>query len=263
MIARALILFVLAHAASGQSVEVERFLVPIYLEGPASGAFGSRWVSELRILNEGPEDAILENYGIDCGGPSLCLPEPIPPFVSAPGDRLRTSVLGPIPSVLLLAHRETADQWVFTSRVRDTSREADGWGTWLPVIHESQVRHRIDLLDIPVDPAYRHTLRIYSFDLAPGRSVRVRVYQARDFPAAIPPEPDTLLGEMTLPLRHESDAKPLYAELGELPTIGTAADRSRVRVTVEPVGSFGVWAMVSVTNNVTQQVTMILPQAVR
>jgi hypothetical protein len=131
------------------------------------------------------------------------------------------------------------------------------------VIHESQVRDRIDLLDIPVDPAYRQTLRVYSFDLALGRSVRVRVYQARDFAAALTPEPDTLLGEMTLPLRYESDVKPLYAELAELPSIGTAADRSRVWAAVEPVGSFGVWAMVSVTNNVTQQVTMILPQTVR
>lgn len=263
MFSRAIILLSLATTVFAQSSQYEKFLVPIHLPAPAPGAFGSRWISELRILNRGPQDAIVENYGIDCGGPSLCLPEPIPPLVSAPGDRVRIPIGGPIPSVLLLAHPATAGQLVFTSRVRDASRESEGWGTWLPVVPESgQFHGRLYLLDIPVDDRYRLTLRVYSMDLALGRSVRVRVHLARDFEGAIPPEPDALLGETTLPLHYESDVKPLYAELNELP-LAAAGTPSSIWLTVEPDGPFGIWAMLSITNNATQEVTMILPHGVR
>lgn len=252
---RLLILVLFSFALRAQ--EVERFLLPIHLLGPTGGAFGSQWVSELRIVNTGTSEASIENYRVgECR--IVCVPEPIPPGVSAPGDRVRTFIGGPIPGALLLVKPEFVDQFVFTARVRDTSRAAQGWGTWLPVVHESQARPAIHLLDVPVDAQYRQLLRVYSFALARERSVRVRVYDAsREFPAALPAEPDALLAERSLPLVYESDFKPIYAQLDLAGLTGSA---TRVRLLVE--GDFGVWAMVSVTNNVTQEVTVMLPHVV-
>lgn len=162
-------LFILAFVAPvafGQA-QFERFLVPIYLPGETSGGFGSRWVSELRIMNIGPGAAQIENYGIGCRT-GVCFPETLPVNTSAPGDRVRPGI-GGVPAAFLLVKPEYARQLVFQARVRDVSRENERWGTWLPVVHESEaVRDRLDLLSIPIDSRYRQTLRIYSFDLALG-----------------------------------------------------------------------------------------------
>ncbi|HVG24718.1 MAG TPA: hypothetical protein VND45_11230 [Thermoanaerobaculia bacterium] len=113
----------LLHA---QTPAFERFLVPIYLEGETSGAFGSRWVSDLRILNTGPGYAQIENYGI-CGRTTApCFPETFPANLSAPGDRVRGGVAG-VPAVFLLVKPEHARQFVFQARVRDVARSDQSW----------------------------------------------------------------------------------------------------------------------------------------
>jgi hypothetical protein len=149
--------------------------------------------------------------------------------------------------------------------VRDLSRHTHSWGTWLPVVPESAaVRGPLTLLDVPITAGFRQTLRVYSFDIANGRSVRVRVYGAAPPDPADPAtytQPNPLLGETVLPLRRAEGlrASPLYAEIGNIATIADVTGYEKVWLTIEPEGAFGVWGMVSITNNTTQEVTMMMP----
>lgn len=256
---------VLLVGVSGTVMAAQRFLVPIHLPDPVDGAFGSRWVSELTLLNTGPGTAYIENYG-PCpptGGPCIV---PLEPLVSDTGGQIRGLVFGyGIPGALLIVDDRYVDQLVFQSRVRDISRSAEGWGTWIPVVPESAaVRGPLPLLDIPMTAGYRQTLRVYSFDIASGDRVRVRIYGAVPFDPGNPDsyqQPNPLLAELTLPLRYGAGAPalPLYAEIGNLGAVPGLTGYDKVWLTIEPEGAFGVWGMVSVTNNTTQRFTMIVP----
>lgn len=250
--AAALIPFVSTYAT-----DTQQFLVPIYLSGPTKGAFDTRWVSELTILNTGDTLATIENYGPCNLHP--CLPGVIPPRLSLPGVSIRFRNPS-IPGALLIINSEYVDQLEFQARVRDVSRAEYSLGTWLPVVHESEARRdSIVLLDVPLHGRYRSMLRIYSFDLdVLDRQVRVRVFgsQTTGEPTDLP---DPLLAELTVMLRFATDNQPLYAEVVNLASVLGTIEHDRVWLEITPYGELGVWGMVSVTNNATQEVTMVLP----
>jgi hypothetical protein len=241
----------------------QRFLVPIHLIEPVNGAFGSRWASELTILNTGSSAAYIQNYGTcpPTGGPCV---NPIYPQVAEVATAVRDFDFT-IPAAVLAVDDQYVNQLVFSARVRDLSRSAQNWGTWLPVVPESAAVHEpLALVDIPVTAGFRQTLRIYSFDLAADRAVRVRVYGAVPLDPANPStylNPNPLLGEAVVPLRYAPrfGGSPLYAEVGDLTAISAVAGHDKVWLTIEPLGDFKLWGMVSITNNTTQEITMIVP----
>jgi len=67
-----------AGPVSAQSPLYEKVLLPVVVEGPLSGAFGSSWVTEIRILNRGPEAVavfgILPNCFFECADPAILNP---------------------------------------------------------------------------------------------------------------------------------------------------------------------------------------------
>jgi hypothetical protein len=257
----------LLSVSSCQLLAAQRFLVPIHLLEPVNGAFGSRWVSELTVLNTGSSAAYIENFGTcpPIGAPCF---NPIMPNVAETGTMIRNFDFT-IPAAILFVEDGYAEQLSFTARIRDISRTASSWGTWLPVVPESAAtRGPVTLLDIPVSEGFRQTLRVYSFDKAERRTVRVRVYGAVPIDPANPAtytEPNPLLRELTLPLRYSPGlaAAPLYGELGNVAAALGITGHDRIWLTVEPVGDFGVWGMVSVTSNTTQEITMIVPHRAR
>lgn len=258
----AIVLFVLA---AGNVAAAQRFLVPIHLIHPVEGAYGSRWVSELTIVNIGTTAAYIENYG-DCGPISGPCFAPIDPGVSETGGSIRNLRLHDVPAALLVIDDRYVDQLVLQSRVRDTSRGSHSWGAWIPVVPEAAaVNGPVALLDIPVNAGYRQTLRVYSFDNAAGRAVRVRIYGVVTRDPHLPSTPDPLVAEMIVPMRYSErgGTSPNYAEIGNLATLQGLIGYEKVWLTIEPVGSFGIWGMVSVTNNTTQEITMIVPHRPR
>lgn len=259
----AIVLFLLA---AGNVAAAQRFLVPIHLIDPVDGAYGSRWVSELTILNIGTTAAYIENYG-DCGPISGPCFAPIEPGVSETGGRIRNIALGyGVPAALLTIDDQYVDQLALQSRVRDTSRGQQNWGTWIPVVPETAaVRGPVALLDIPVIEGYRQTLRVYSFERGANRAVRVRIYGPVNADPHKPPTHDPLLADVVVPMSfaERAGAMPNYAEIGNLATLPGLTGYEKVWVSIEPVGSFGIWGMVSVTNNTTQEITMIVPHRPR
>ena len=258
-----LIALLFSGVANGQTSTVEHFLVPIYNGAP--GAFGSQWVAELRVMNTGTAPAAIDNL-TDFSGVEPILPPLLLPQASMNASQAIRDVPGGtgIQGALLLIQKPVATQFAFQSRVRDVSRDAERWGVAIPIIDESAATTEpIDLLSVPIDPRFRQMLRVYSFDRAPGSQVRVRFY-GTSTQNRIPNTPDTLLAEAALPLTLAvTVSQPSYAELANLAAIPGVAGSgyAEIRVRVEPLQATRLWAMVSVTNNTTQEVTIITPNA--
>jgi hypothetical protein len=223
---------------------MERILFPILFNAP--GAHGSLWRSEVVISN--PERWTIETYNTVT--PIVCVAPPC-------GERLeplsRTAFTGGhYPrGVALVAGRRDAQHLAFSLRIRDVSREAEGFGTEVPVVREAEMfRDVVTLLDVPVDPRYRVKLRIYSFDEQQNAGTLVAHDYARGTRTRTP---FVLRRDCVSPA--ECAATPAYAEV-DLPATGID---ERVNLFVEmPRGSLA-WAFASVTNNATQQVTLVTP----
>jgi hypothetical protein len=149
-------------------------------------------------------------------------------------------------------------------RVRDLSRNAQSFGTELPIVPDSDYRSTMELLDIPTDPNYRATLRVYgpgpephyvhvSVFSEPGGQLIER-YQVELSGMAHVPEGFAL--------------HPAYAQLDPLtPAVRAAGERVRIVVhsemwwsLVSPPPPWPAYAFLTITNNETQQVTTVTPK---
>ena len=221
----------------------ERILFPVVFA--TDGANGSRWRSEATISN--PSPWFVENTN------TL---SPVRPCLTYPcGERLAPGELatygdGYPRGFVLQTPRPEAPDLAFALRIRDVSRQAEGLGTQIPVVREKDFVHGtgITLLDVPLDPRYRVKLRVYMLE-----------------PLAV----ESLSGLMTLRNTVTRDVafsrgflfqpggrnEPYYAEI-DLPA-GAANERVNVHLTL-PLDATA-WAFATVTNNATQQVTIVTP----
>jgi len=151
----------------------------------------------------------------------------------------------------------SADDVRFNFRVRDLSRETVGLGTELPVVRMDQFREAVHLLNIPVSPMFRVTLRMYAvtdnnvpvpvvlriFDFATGEKL---VEQSISLSRSVGQSPTWF---------------PAFAQIDSPSGSFLGLTASRVNVEVAAVQSKqNVWAFASVTNNESQQITTITPQ---
>jgi len=210
-----------------------------------AGAHGSQWMSEAAIANPQPWAVETVNHVF----PFVCILYPCGERLD-PDSFISFSGYGYPHGIALIAPRTEADGLSFSLRVRDTARSAEGYGTRVPVVREGQMFRNTDLtlLDIPIDPRYRTKLRMYAFD-----SGEHDAYVTIDRAGSAPSE------SFFVPVRRTCDfnlcdAIPWYAEL-DLPA-GDVDGRVNVYVTIGDVDS-PAWAFASVTNNETQQVTIV------
>jgi hypothetical protein len=144
----------------------------------------------------------------------------------------------------------------FDLRIRDVKRQGETHGVEIPVVRERDLRAgSFALLGVPSDGQYRSRLRVYSLE-APKGAVTVRLFTMARFPFV---EVATLLLFMDAP----AGDTPAYGEIDLDPIIRGAAQPGPYRVQIEP--SFltttpSYWAFVSITNNQTQNVTVVTPQ---
>lgn len=224
----------------------ERILFPVLFNAP--GANGSRWLSEAAISN--PNPFFVENYNSIDG--IVCVTYPC-------GERLSPEsftriVDGHYPrGVALLVPRPEADRLSFSLRVRDESRQAEGFGTEVPVVRERDLitDRPIELLDVPLDPRYRVKVRIYAFDPI--------FHNNLGWITLTDTETRAITWEQEVRLTRDCTGcptTPLYAEIDLRP------GRRNERVVISIQGPRGApsWAFATVTNNDTQQVTVVSPQ---
>lgn len=246
------LLFVIATAlatipASAQSTRV---LVPIVADG-ISGAFDSRWTSEVVAFNASTAPVVID-YSHRCD--TLCIPGAVVHSFEALDVAILTG--STVPAAFIYVPNESIDEFEFGLRVRDVSRQSDSWGTEVPVVRESRAfQSPFDLLNVPLPSRFRQTLRIYDFEDRAGSSVRVQFFDMvtgrplKDFQLAmLPPQSTDLF-------------TPAYVQLDQFGQATELAGIDRIRIRISPANATQrLWAMVSVTNNVTQELTMITPQ---
>jgi hypothetical protein len=233
-------------------------LFPVYTSHALPGAFGSSWVTEPRLLNRNQIPLV---RGIDV----LYVDTDLPPgkIIASKLTMPRDDVDSP-PTALAWIRNELAPFVSAELRVRDMSRQSETWGTEVPVVFGG--KFDLNLLDVPVRDGFRSLLRIYSavyggccgvnvkFRDAEGQIVTSRSLQLQHPVGSIgglAPSPYRREGSRELPLQ------PAYAEI-DLRSIVELQGHDPLWIEVAP--SMPAWAMVSVTNNATQHVTMITPR---
>ena len=257
----------LAAPSWSQPEHIGKVLVPIVIESAVSGAYGSIWGSELIVMNDGNR---AYEIGLDTG----CRFTPCPYASLEPGRSVIATglILGPgagaPPAFMLEVEKEGMSDVKFNLRVSDRSRSEKSAGVSIPVIPETDAfTDRLQLLDVRHGEGFRAMLRVYDFDPGQGRRVLVRFYEINTntrFIANYPP--DRLLFEtvrelVSTPPSFDPPNRsiPGYTQLS-LAAVPEIGDHSRLRIEIEPLTEgLRFWAMASITNNETQEVTMVLP----
>ena len=223
----------------------ETVLIPLLFEGP--GAFGSRWSTEVFVTNKNDSSVISYRplFFVGCNFIfGFCADE-----IRA-GKTVQILPVSSLPSngVLFRPLRDQANALWYAARVRDLSREADDFGAEMPIVRESKLyRGKIVLPDVLIDPNFRTLLRIYMIeDVHP---VAVDITQLGT----------SLGGGVVFLTKGNADtAWSGSLDLSALPVRGLTR---RFTVVIDPGTPSGrLWAFASVTNNVTQRVTIISPQ---
>lgn len=255
----------IGSAPSGQAQEerpvLDRFLVPIVIDGESPGAFGSRWVTRL-VIHNASNDTVNVTQAFGCSL-ATCPNQAVPPHTTVfdlpNGFVLDDGVTGTRSGTGAFVHvrRLYRDSMSFNLRVQDLSRQALTRGTELPLVHESEAFLKtLQLINVPTDARFRVAIRFYDFE--PGntdRHVRMRVYSGTNQPLA-----ETTVA--LVPNLRLLNYLPGYAQfvdlVGAFPQVAAS---ETVRVEITPLSEgLRFWAFASVTNNETQHVTTITPQ---
>jgi hypothetical protein len=254
----------LPGAVAAQEVAWSRFLLPFFAT-PVPGAHGSLWEITSSLYYAGEEPALVFPRPFCYAG--LCLPlgnlepalapVPVNPRLGFPGG------------LLLHVEAKHAGAVTLSSRIRDLSRTADSAGTEVPVVPEAHiVASTVRLPAIPHEQRFRLTLRIYALPEAAGRTVEVRYYRHPADEGAFTDRTLHLLRvepvQLRVPDAPAIDARlhPAYAQLGNIESLPELQRESLLFIEIVPQSpDLRIWAFASVTNNETQQVTLITPMS--
>ena len=130
------------------------------------------------------------------------------------------------------------------SRIRDTSRATLNAGTEIPVVHEDDFTDHIRLLNVPTGKNFRALLRVWTV----GEPAKRFFYNIDQVPSLVP---------STEPLKPAQGGF-LYGTAILTPFVDSPNDHLDISIGAG-VGT-RIWGMISITNNDTQQVTIISPQ---
>ena len=257
--------FLYVDEAEPRREDYRMYLVPLRT-GEVHGANGSLWRTDLVSHNADEEDVrILAN---DCDLPfrtPVCAHEFIP---LRPAETLALQLapgLAQFEGTFVYVPEARDEKVDLVMRVRDVSRDAEGFGTEVPVVPEEDFRTRIRLLDVPTDPRFRTLLRLYG-DSEGAREVTVTVY---------PMTSSQVLSQRVVRLEEgqglwDHQFFPFvaaYTRLDPMTDAVRASGYARVRIHIDsmvvpradPPLLPPVWGFLSITNNVTQQVTTVTP----
>jgi len=232
-------------------------LVPIN-PGIVPGVAGTQWQTVLWVSNSGDTDVTF-----DCS-PALASPTQCPLGLQAhkmgtlpiPYEELphQGFFAGPITS--LVGQVVTPDQVSFSLRITDMTTAAGSNGIEIPLPRPSDFHNAtITLAQIPLNPQFRTRVRLYGLE---NGTATVRVIDQSgtvQFSTTV-----NLTGVDTAPLQPNNSPIqairwPSYAEVA-IPD-GLFANAARVEIV--PAQQLRVWGFASVTNNLTQQFTVVAP----
>jgi len=220
--------------------------------GKLDDAFGAKFYTFFSIWNvAGPDVPAFGLASAPCEGIGECVPPPGPRLtVLKARQGAPAGLFEPLgdPGYLFFIPKGAFDRLADALRVADLSRQDQSFGTRIPIVPERDFRDDfIALIDIPMMPHFRNTLRIYS--LNPQTSVHIRVIRYNS--TKIYSEIDADLGDPA-DMFH-----PGYAQLSDFGNV--PPDSVRIEIEPRSPGS-RIWAFATVTNNDTQQLTVVAPR---
>ena len=252
-------------ATSTNPADYKRYLVPVTGRN-LPGANGSLWTTEFTLFN-GFHTALAPIWNC-CAPVGLPVPSPVIP----PGQTIQAAINARgdgSDGAFVYLPKIPSDRMGMSLRVRDLSRNAQNFGTEIPLVIDADYHGianvPLQLVDVPTDPKYRATLRIYGPGQEPVSGVRVQVF-SKSTGALIEEYQVDLQGIVTaffdpFPLH------PAYAQLDPLtPAVRASGERVRIALyarqfsVVIPPPAIPLWAFITITNNETQQVTTISPK---
>lgn len=258
--------FSLCSFSTAAQPAYERILVPVFFSGP--GAHGSQWWTTVTIANSG-DTPLRFSRSVLWGNPecsAVC--------GCGPSDEVRPQSVNEVcqgysdPAGLILYMEKTENNVQFGGRIADSSRDQETAGTELKIVREHELRAGSIVLPlIPTGPGFRIGLRL--FDTRPAGSPEV-ILRIHDYPGLSHP-----FIEEAIPLSLPPDAgepRPAhaaYAMIGDLvaryPQLKTSHEWISIELIlpepdISPPRKPSYWALATITNNVTQQVTMVTPQ---
>ena len=240
---------------AGRGFAWERVLLPVYLSADLPGAFGSVWRTTLAGYNMTSGTAVTGHPEYDCQYPSASAAAPCFQELSRGAFDPQIDSDHHQPGRLIyIDPAQDARRIKLNLRLRDVSREASSLGTELNPVFEDDAIGPFDsfvLLNVPLGEPYRQKLRIYRLDL--GDPATVKLYFT---------EGSTDVAQRDLTMSSEPSTNgfllyPGYAEL-DLDRVPDLAGHAHSDILISvPLGRY--WGYVSITNNVTQQVTTVTP----
>jgi hypothetical protein len=248
----AVITILLAFGARGAVPEgFTPVLVPI-TPAAFNGAFGSQWITELGIYNAGDEELTVRDvfpFATEC--------PPFPTVDAVPPRAVSGLCVGRTwPAMLLYVKTARLSEIGFSLRIRELT-SGIGELTDLPVVRADRFyRRTFRLVAVPLSNSRARTLlRIY--DASGGNSrIRLRVWNVSVISTPVP-----LLEEIVELAAYDNSEIPLYPSYHQRYLDEIGAVRGNVVLEITPLNPESqLWAMVSVTDNVSQSVNVIMPQ---
>ena len=236
-----------------------QYLVPV-IGTNLKGANGSIWSSEWSVRNGGPVPFGMifdrcPQVVAPCENSLIVDPGVSRPFIASRGDGTD--------GAFVYLPKAVSQTTGMSLRARDVSANAPNFGAEVPIVRTTDFLSPLHLVDIPTDPRYRATMRIYG----PGEYPhRVSVSLFADDGTRIEDYWVDLQGIVTT-VEDSFPFHPAYAQIDLLsPAVRAAGGRVHVTIysalwdsLVSPPPPIGVYAFVSVTNNETRQVTTVTP----
>ena len=227
-------------------------LVPVN-PGSAPGAFGTQWTTKLWITNLSPVDATVAcDTSPDCPTVKTNSTAVLDasPYANAPHPGFFITI--PVPFPLQIGQENV---WM-SLRTFDSSTAAKSAGTEIPLVRiQDFTKSAFALPGVPANDHSRSRLRIYGIGNGTVNVRAVGLNTNQELMNVVAP----LTGGDT-PVNNFFGVPevrfPSYAELA-LPDF--SASDSMVRVEITPAGGLLTWAFVSVTDNESQQFTIVSP----
>jgi hypothetical protein len=246
--------------------EVEQVLAPLSV-GEFAGAVGSHFVVEMWARNDGDQPARLFRLVSQCPGPHSCTTVAVPTAPVPPKTTLQVMPLDNGYQIKLgeffWVDKTASPSFFLSLRVRETTRAASSAGVDIPILRESTTpgKTRQQLLNVPVEAGFRHTLRIYTLENI-GDASTAPVQRLRIFDL----ETDALLVDDPILIYGFDGAGPTSYTIQPYPNTYTSfldkytalQGHSKVRVEIES-NVFKFWAFVAVTNDATGETTIVAP----
>jgi hypothetical protein len=243
----------------------EKVLLPVLFEGP--GGFGARWTTRARVMASSTERVQFARAAFegDPACPSVC--GCAAGSAIDPDRPASVCVAGFSDPAGLILYAPTSATLHYGLRIFDASRSTVDSGTEIPVVHERDFRFdRIVLLDLPwSSSAQRTALRIYNPDQRDGAQVRLTFTE---------PNGVDVITERVVTLQYlvrtlvfdPYPNRPAFAYFPDLiarfddGTVPSQLPESYNLIITPVTRGLRIWAFASVTNNTTQQVTVVSPQ---